>query len=276
MNKETKINITRTILEIKNENLKPYIYDYWVYITTGETHLFSAITTPPLGYPTIQFVLGNYKGFYQLKNKNIKSLITGQYARHVTLSPSSKMGLIIVNFKPYGFYNFFGKTPPSGKQDTIEGAVFFGEESINNIVEKMSNSKNRNDLIDYLEGFLLENQKKNIKKHDFFDSLVDDIYDKNGLINLDLLINGKFSIRTLQRYFSKVIGISPKTFSRILRHKYIIQLMYTNPEITWNDLSFQGYYFDQSHFIKDFNDFTKFKPTDYNCLKTSVISELFK
>ncbi|HNY43508.1 MAG: AraC family transcriptional regulator [Bacteroidales bacterium] len=276
MNNETKLDITLTVLEVKYESLKPYIYNYWLFISSEKPNLCAAITAPPLGFPMLQFVFGNCESYYQIRNKNTTSIITGIYSKHATLTPAPKMGLVTINFKPYGFYNFFGKTPPNGTQDSIDGYDIFKKENLNSAIENISITETNDELVNCLEDFLCKNQKVNVKKNDYFDSLVDKIFAKKGLIDIDKLINEKFSIRTFQRYFSKVLGVSPKTFSRILRHKYIIQLMYTKPNISWNDLCFQGFYFDQSHFIKDFKDFTKCKPTEYDYLKTSIIYELFK
>lgn len=276
MSNETNILITRTILEVENKNLKPYIDSYWVFRTNKHNNFYPAISIPPIAYPTLQLVLGNYKGIYQLENTNIKSLITGLYNRHVTLAPRANMGLIIINFKAYGYYNLFGQTPPNDKLNVTEACKVFGEEKIDKLINDISESSDRNELINKIENFLLENQNNKVIKQIYFDSLVDDIIAKNGLINLNELINEKFSLRTFQRYFSKTIGTSPKKFSRILRHKYIIKLMYNNPNISWNDLSFHGYYFDQSHFTKDFYDFAKYNPKNFNWFKSSIISEIFK
>ena len=59
MNNETKLDITLTVLEVKDESLKPYIYNYWLFISSEKPNLCAAITAPPLGFPMLQFVFGN-------------------------------------------------------------------------------------------------------------------------------------------------------------------------------------------------------------------------
>ena len=124
-----------------------------------------------------------------------------------------------------------------------------------------------------LEGFLLDNQKEDVSVMGYFDTIVDKILDNNGLVDINSLIDQRYSLRTLQRYFNKVIGIGPKSFANILRHKLIVEIMHRKPDCTWDDMVFHGYYFDYSHFKKDFTGFANQKPKDFkDAGKASAIS----
>ncbi len=66
--------------------------------------------------------------------------------------------------------------------------------------------------------------------------------------------------RKLERQFSTFIGISPKKYQKITRIQKVIINMIThkNPDLTEWTYAF-GYY-DQPHFIRDFNEFTGLSP----------------
>ena len=64
------------------------------------------------------------------------------------------------------------------------------------------------------------------------------------------------------KFFKKIIGITPKFFSRIVRLKYIFESMKAE-KTSWVRLALQTGFFDQSHFIKNFKEFTGEEPSGY-------------
>jgi AraC-like DNA-binding protein len=70
------------------------------------------------------------------------------------------------------------------------------------------------------------------------------------------------SERSLQRKFLKRAGISPKMLARIVRINYLWGKIKNNQPIDYQDLVYEGNYFDQTHFIKDFKAITGETP-DY-------------
>lgn len=62
------------------------------------------------------------------------------------------------------------------------------------------------------------------------------------------------SPRTIERNFIHRLGVSPKTLMRIVRFNYLWDKIRTEHVLDYQDLVFDGHFFDQSHFIKDFKD----------------------
>src|SRR5574344_846744 len=58
--------------------------------------------------------------------------------------------------------------------------------------------------------------------------------------------------RTLQRSFKRRTGVSPKTLARIVRIDYLWSKIINENAIDYQELVFDGKYFDQAHFINDF------------------------
>lgn len=61
---------------------------------------------------------------------------------------------------------------------------------------------------------------------------------------------------TLQRKFANRVGVSPKTLMRITRLNYLWDRFKFGRAVNYQDLVFEGNYFDQAHFIKDFKSMT--------------------
>lgn len=67
---------------------------------------------------------------------------------------------------------------------------------------------------------------------------------------------------SFQNYFKQQVGVSPKTYSRILRanavHSQILRMQHSD----WQKIIHDFSYFDQSHFIKDFKHFYGCTPSE--------------
>jgi AraC-like DNA-binding protein len=73
----------------------------------------------------------------------------------------------------------------------------------------------------------------------------------------------KISDRYLETKFKASVGLSPKTYSLIVRFKNAEQQLLNNCSPRWSLQDFSCEYYDQNHFIKDFKRFTGHTPSDY-------------
>jgi len=73
----------------------------------------------------------------------------------------------------------------------------------------------------------------------------------------------KVSERHLQIQFKKSVGLSPKTYSLIIRFIRMEQQLFEKSAVRWEDMNFAHEYYDQNHFIKDFKRFTGQTPSSY-------------
>ena len=72
-----------------------------------------------------------------------------------------------------------------------------------------------------------------------------------------------YSSRHLKNVFDQWVGLSPKMFSRITRFQAILGEM--DPEIPpkWTDMAYGHGYVDQSHLIRDFEEFAGLSPAEF-------------
>jgi AraC-like DNA-binding protein len=134
-----------------------------------------------------------------------------------------------------------------------------------------------NDLsrISLLDKFLLTELSKVDFSFSHFDRLIQNIRGGNGQNNVsDLVDSSNLSERTLQRRMNEQLGITPKSFLKVVRFKEVLKLIDSNHQLDWQDILYECGYFDQAHFIKDFKIFTGKTPTQF--LKdTNNLSKLF-
>jgi AraC-like DNA-binding protein len=77
-------------------------------------------------------------------------------------------------------------------------------------------------------------------------------------------------IRTLERVFKTVIGISPKQFAGIIRTRHFLKALKQTDTENITGLAYQFGYYDQSHLIKDFKKKTGITPGNYFTAKDTL------
>ena len=86
---------------------------------------------------------------------------------------------------------------------------------------------------------------------------------ENGIVDLkELLSHNGVHERSLERYFKKHVGLSPKFYCRIVRFAHILRLVGEEPR-DWSAITHAAGFYDQSHFIRNFKEFTGKEPTAY-------------
>jgi len=90
------------------------------------------------------------------------------------------------------------------------------------------------------------------------------IREATGLQSVDDVCGKVFvGKRQLQRAFQDYVGVSPKTYGRIVRFRGAYDFVHRYPQASWADVTYHFGYSDQSHFIRDFKQFTGENPTSF-------------
>lgn len=75
------------------------------------------------------------------------------------------------------------------------------------------------------------------------------------------------STRRLSEIFREQVGTTPKLYLRILRFQKAVQQLHRAEDIRWMDLALNCGYYDQSHFVNDFREFSGINPTTYSAAR---------
>jgi AraC-like DNA-binding protein len=70
-------------------------------------------------------------------------------------------------------------------------------------------------------------------------------------------------VRSLQRLFSRYVGVSPKWVIRRYRLHELLEQMHSGRHLDWAQVAIDLGYFDQAHLINDFKSITGYAPTEY-------------
>ena len=107
-------------------------------------------------------------------------------------------------------------------------------------------------------------QPKTDHRQPYFTEALRLIRNNAGTSNLDDLSEQVYvSKRQLQRTFQDKLGCGPKAYSRMLRFRDAIHFMRQHPDSRMTDVAHDFGYADQSHFIREFKDFTGQNPRTF-------------
>ena len=68
--------------------------------------------------------------------------------------------------------------------------------------------------------------------------------------------------------FSAEVGLTPKRFCRVRRFQHAIAMAHAGGDVDWTSVALDCGYYDQSHLIHDFREFSGLTPTEYTTAQT--------
>lgn len=72
-----------------------------------------------------------------------------------------------------------------------------------------------------------------------------------------------FSARRFIRVFREEVGLTPKLYCRVRRFRRVLGRIGSGGEVRWADIALACGYYDQAHFIHDFQAFSGINPSQY-------------
>lgn len=133
----------------------------------------------------------------------------------------------------------------------------------NRLEEKIANALDNYQRKKLIEDFIDNKLSLNLKEQLPVFSCIRTIIKSKGQRKIKQLATDYFlSERQFERQFLKFSGFSPKLFSRIVRFQAAMK-QYGKIEKSLTEIALETGYFDQSHFIHDFKEFSGLLPSEY-------------
>ncbi len=258
--------------------LQHVVEHYWHFVVQLHISLEQTFQTPLLQGMT--FNLKEMPEDLIFKGKTLKMdkpvYLFGQSLQpRLSLSNSNGIDIIGVKFKPLGIYKLTGINMQHIADETIDAEDVWGNE-ISLLCERMYHAQSTKDAIILLDSFLLGklNKQSGINKQPCVEHALHLIQHSHGNINIkNLQKETHTSRKTLERAFVNQLGIFPKLYSRISRYNNVKESIQKSSSIHWQEIYYQFGYYDQSHFISEFKQFSGKTPTEFLTPDTNLINE---
>jgi transcriptional regulator GlxA family with amidase domain len=189
------------------------------------------------------------------------AVVSGAHGRGFT--PVEETSIIGVHFKPGGAFPFLG-LPAGDLADThVDLETIWGSLS-RRLRERLCELKTSAERFQLLQQALLSRLCDGVEKH-YAVSAALEMFRNNqgGPIVREAAKYLGLSQRRFIEVFKAEVGMTPKLFSRIQRFQQTRTFIQQNPSPDWATLALDRGYFDQSHLIREFLEFSGRSPTVY-------------
>jgi AraC-like DNA-binding protein len=258
-----------------SQDLTALVKCYWT-LESPKENTPTKNTIVPDGCMKMIFHYGDlYKHYPEYGNSFFlpRCFVIGQLTRPYEVEPTGETGIFFVCFHPNGFSPFTTIPLKEMENTAIPLEILFGKDGIE-IEKNILAAHTAKERIDLIEAFLLSRLTHGEIIDNIVKSTVETILTADGQLSVDELCRRTNSNRRqLARKFSSAIGLSPKQLSKTIRLQATLKTLLNQKNACLSDLAYDGEYYDQAHFIKDFKEFTGLTPKEFygDHLKMSLI-----
>jgi len=247
--------------------LSKFVDNFWLY----EGHEAEHKTERILPTGTLELVINlrqNELRFYDAERPENRSrfsgaLVSGAHGRGFAPDTAEEAFIIGVHFKPGGAFPFLG-LPAGDLADTHVDLETLWGRSASRLRERLCEARTSVERFQLLQEALSSRLCHGVAQH-YAVSAALEMFGKNqaGPRVREAAKYLGLSQRRFIQVFKSEVGMKPKLFSRIQRFQQTRTFIQHNPSINWADLAVDLGYFVQSHFIREFLEFSGLSPTDY-------------
>jgi len=258
-----------------NTVLKKLIKFFWVLKSKKEAVIHGRLI--PMNNVDLIINLSNpIKYKYEAKEETFKnSHFIGIQDNYKVVEQKGILDILGVSFSPLGFYPLI-KEPLSKFANSI---VIIDQiiPAFKDIAEKMYGIESNQQRIAVIEELLLNNIDFNLLPDRNYDTLIKFFLTYGDDLNIkDYCKNHFYNQRTVERFFKKYIGITPKAFLMNTKFQKSIKRLRMSNVDSIAQIGYEFNYYDQTHFINSFKSFmgkTPAKQLKENDLILDILSK---
>jgi AraC-like DNA-binding protein len=248
-----------------SEELTAFVKCYWTLDAPDERKSVKQRILPD-GCMEMIFHYGDLYRQYTEKGDFIvqpRCFVFGQITIPLEIEPTGKTGIFSVRFYPEAFTPFTKMSVNLMSNRAVPLETLFGNKGID-LEEEILYADTTEKRIQIIESFLL----KILSTGQFVDraakSSVALIFELKGQLPIGKLSDQlQINRRQLERKFSDAIGLSPKQLSKIVRLQTSLKMLTERQFTSLTAVAYDNDFYDQSHFINDFKEFTGLSPKDF-------------
>jgi AraC-like DNA-binding protein len=247
--------------------LSKFVENFWLYEASGAEHKIERIL------PTGTFELAinlrqNKLSFFDPSraengSRHSGAVVSGAHGYSFAPVAEKEIFIIGVHFKPGGAFPFLG-VPAGELADThVDLGTLWGP-AAGRLRERLCEAETAAERFHLLQTALLTRLRHGAQRH-YAVSAALEMFGRHQDV-MTVRETAKYlglSQRRFIQVFKAEVGLTPKLFSRIRRFQRTRTFIEQTSALDWAALAFDLGYCDQSHFIREFLEFSGLSPTDY-------------
>ena len=247
--------------------LSPYVERYWGWKSLGNITL--PVLLPGTGMEMI-FHVGSPFGigsrgevFLQASSAHLLCVRSRPYC----LQMDGPLDFLAIRFRA-GAFRHFCKIPLKELCDTTYRIETVWGKSGRELAQRIQEAPSCRSRIEWIETYLLQSLSKWGHHKSHVDIAVRQLYYQHESIQIQSLSQRmRMSRRHFERTFQAAIGITPKIFQRLSRFQQTVRELLLTKTTDYLPVALAHGYYDQSHFIREFQKFVQETPSSFLSLR---------
>lgn len=192
-----------------------------------------------------------------------KAWISGERTRYIVIGAARNQQMVGVRFRPGGAYPFF-RFPISELSESVTELDLIWGTLVDEIRDELAEIESPDARLLRLESLLLRQVQRTLEPNRLITFAVHQLQHSPQFLAIrDLASMVGITQKHLISQFERVVGLRPKSFARVCKFQKVINLIEQQDQIEWSSLALDCGYYDQAHFIKEFQTFSGLNPSAY-------------
>ncbi|MEB3345743.1 helix-turn-helix domain-containing protein [Aquimarina gracilis] len=188
--------------------------------------------------------------------------VSGMHKNYLSISAHQDSEMFVIQFKPAGAFPFFHIPIHRLNNTVILAQEIFGDEIVT-LRKQILKSETVVTKFDIATQWLLDRFDTTKIPEAALILILKQLQENSLSTHTTIVKTYSKTQKHLISQFKKYCGLTPKVLHRIFRFNQMLQQIQAQQKITWSQIAYQFGYTDQSHFIKEFNEFSGFNPQEF-------------
>jgi AraC-like DNA-binding protein len=244
--------------------MSPFVENFWYHQGVHATHLFERLL-PDGAIELIVDLTDAPKTWSDTSGVRTvrRSWISGQHSRHIVIESAKKSCMIGARFRPGGAYPFLEGPVSELNDDVVEMECVWGAAAVE-LRDALLDADSIEKRFEVFERALVRRAGGRLRTHPALAWTLDRLSRVPGEIEIRHLADEVgMTQKRLVRIFEEKVGLKPKTLARVLRFQNVLHRVERESRISWSFIAGEAGYYDQAHFIREFEALSGLRPSQY-------------
>ncbi|HYJ86000.1 MAG TPA: helix-turn-helix domain-containing protein [Pyrinomonadaceae bacterium] len=192
-----------------------------------------------------------------------KGWISGERTRYIVIGAMANQSMVGIRFRPGRAYPFFS-FPISELSETVTELDLIWGGLVDEVRDQLIGIESPDERLLHLESFLLGQARRSLESNRLISYAVNQLQHSPQFLAIrDLANTIGITQKHLISQFEKVVGLRPKSFARVCKFQKVVNLIEQQKDIEWAAIAADCGYYDQAHFIHEFQTFSGLNPSAY-------------
>lgn len=192
-----------------------------------------------------------------------KAWVSGERTRYLVIGAEKNQSMVGIRFRPGGAYPFFS-FPISELSETVTELDLIWGRLVDVIRNQLAAIESPEQRLECMEAILLKQAKRSLEANRLIAFAVHQLQHSPQFLAIrDLANTIGITQKHLISQFEKVVGLRPKSFARVCKFQKVVNLIEHQKELEWAAIAADCGYYDQAHFIHEFQTFSGLSPSVY-------------